>query len=98
MIVWGGITFAPNYLNTGGRYNPNTDTWTATSLANAPTPRADHTAVWTGVEMIIWGGFDGLFVTNHGGRYNPNTDTWTATNLANAPTPTNRPHRRVDQR
>ena len=32
------------------------DTWTATSTVNAPSPRFDHTAVWTGSEMIIWGG------------------------------------------
>src|SRR5437868_12188077 len=35
------------------------DTWTATSTTNAPSPRAFHSAVWTGTEMIIWGGYDG---------------------------------------
>ena len=47
-----------NVLNTGGRYNPSTDSWTATSTTNAPSARADHTAVWTGSEMIVWGGGD----------------------------------------
>ena len=47
------------HLNTGGRYNPITDSWTATSTANAPTGRYAHTAVWTGSEMIIWGGYNG---------------------------------------
>ena len=51
MIVWGGVFVS----NIGGRYNPSTDTWTATSSINAPHHRADHTAVWTGTEMIIWG-------------------------------------------
>ena len=32
------------------------DTWTATSTVNAPEARFYHTAVWTGREMIIWGG------------------------------------------
>jgi hypothetical protein len=32
------------------------DTWTATTVSNAPTVRSGHTAVWTGSEMIIWGG------------------------------------------
>ena len=45
------------YLNTGGRYNPGTDSWTATSTTNAPTARHCHTAVWTGSEMIVWGGY-----------------------------------------
>src|SRR5205814_7424302 len=35
------------------------DTWTATSITNAPTARQSHTTVWTGSEMIIWGGSDG---------------------------------------
>src|SRR5206468_13109812 len=34
------------------------DTWTATSTTNAPAARFGHTAVWTGSEMIIWGGQD----------------------------------------
>ncbi len=29
------------------------DTWTPTSLTNAPTPRIFHSAVWTGSEMIV---------------------------------------------
>jgi hypothetical protein len=29
------------------------DTWTPTSLTNAPSPREFHTAVWTGSEMIV---------------------------------------------
>ena len=30
------------------------NTWTATSTINAPTGRYEHTAVWTGSEMIVW--------------------------------------------
>ena len=48
-----------SYLNTGGRYNPSTDSWTATSTTGAPAARTYHTAVWTGSEMIVWGGADG---------------------------------------
>ena len=53
MIIWGGYNGA--YLNTGGRYNPGTNSWTATSTTNAPRAES-HTAVWTGNEMIVWGG------------------------------------------
>ena len=77
---------AATYLNTGGRYNPGTDSWTATSTTNAPSGRTVHTAVWTGSEMIVWGGFDGSMYLNTGGRYNPGTDSWTATSTTNAPT------------
>ena len=31
------------------------DNWAATSTINAPTGRYEHTAVWTGSEMIVWG-------------------------------------------
>ncbi|MEJ5165896.1 MAG: hypothetical protein WHV67_02585 [Thermoanaerobaculia bacterium] len=83
MIVWGGA--AEGCLNTGGRYNPATDTWTETNTINVPSARAGHTAVWTGIEMIIWGGADGINRINTGGRYNPLTDTWTETSTTNAP-------------
>src|SRR5881398_3561346 len=90
MIVWGGRGCSANCaLNTGGRYNPGTDGWTATSTTNAPAGRLSHTAVWTGSEMIVWGGyyFDVDFhYLNTGGRYNPATDSWTATSTNNAPT------------
>ncbi len=88
MIVWGGFNGAfPDGLNTGGRYNPVTDSWTATSIANAPDPRYWHSAVWIGSEMIIWGGYDSTINNdiNNGGRYNPSTDTWTATDTTGAP-------------
>src|SRR6266705_3962892 len=61
------------------------DTWTATSTTNAPSPRFVHTVVWTGTEMIVWGGWDGTNYFNTGGRYNPSTDSWTATSTTNAP-------------
>jgi hypothetical protein len=85
MIIWGGLRL-DDYLNTGGRYNPGTDSWTATSVTNAPTGRDWHTAVWTGSEMIVWGGLAYPDDVNTGGRYNPSTDSWTATSTTNAPT------------
>jgi hypothetical protein len=84
MIVWGGLGVEV-YFNTGGRYSPSTDTWTATSTTNAPSGRDLHTAVWTGTEMIVWGGEDGFNNFNTGGRYNPGTDSWIATSMTNAP-------------
>jgi len=56
------------------------DTWTATN--GAPSARAGQATVWTGTEMIIWGGSSG---DTTGGRYNPSTDTWTPTSTTNAP-------------
>jgi N-acetylneuraminic acid mutarotase len=90
MIVWGGAgcTFANCLLNTGGRYNPSTDSWTATSTVNVPLGRTAHAAVWTDNDMIVWGGVDETFNdTNTGGAYNPGMDSWIATTLASAPSP-----------
>jgi len=91
MILWGGYLFsngaAQVAYNTGARYNPATDTWTPTSTVGAPSPRAGHSAIWTGRYMIVWGG-DGLNYTykNNGGIYDPSTDTWVGTtSLVNAP-------------
>ena len=88
MIVWGGGGGAGGGdFNTGGRYNPTTGSWTATSTVNAPVARGLHTAIWTGTEMIVWGGYAGNGgELNSGARYNPATDTWTAISTNNAPT------------
>jgi len=69
MIVWGG--FNPSgVFNTGGRCNPSTDSWIATSTTNAPEGRAQHMAVWTDSEMIVWGGSVGVNTFfNTGGKY-----------------------------
>ena len=87
MIVWGGYYWDGNYhyFQSGGRYNPNTDSWVATSTTDAPTNRSIHTAVWTGSEMIVWGGYDGSSYWNTGGRYNPGTNSWTAASTTDAP-------------
>jgi hypothetical protein len=61
------------------------DAWAATSTGNAPTAREWHTAVWTGTEMIVWGGWGNYL--NTGGKYNPATDSWTVTSTTNAPAP-----------
>src|SRR5437899_1617564 len=84
MIAWGGG--GNGVLNTGGRYNPGTDSWTATNTTNAPDGRAYHTAVWTGSDVIVWGGVgSGPIGLNSGGRYNPSSDSWTATSTSSAP-------------
>jgi hypothetical protein len=88
MIVWGGFqpaNFFGTPFNTGGRYDPSTDNWTTTSLTHAPAGRNGHTAVWTGSEMIVWGGNNLHNNLKTGGRYNPSTDIWTPINTTNAP-------------
>ncbi len=88
MIVWGGISYensANSYLRTGARYNPMNNTWKAISNSQAPAGRYDHTGIWTGNKMVVWGGRNSLYLKT-GGRYDPHTNSWSATNSANAPT------------
>src|SRR5206468_1114773 len=72
-IVWGGQ--GAQLENTGGRYNPSSNSWQPTSVgANVPAARSGHTAVWTGSRMIVWGGGAGvaeviLRVLGSGGAY-----------------------------
>ena len=70
MVVWGFYhgPYGP-FVNTGGRYNPLTDTWTPTSTASAPIGRYAHTAIWTERMMIVWGGRIGINLSSNGGRY-----------------------------
>lgn len=52
--------------------------WTSMS-ASPLAGRAKHGAVWTGTEMIVWGGADAAGTTffNDGAKYNPSTNSWT---------------------
>ena len=60
------------------------ESWTPTSLVNAPLARYEHTAVWTGSRIIIWGGI-GNGVYNAGGIFDPISNTWSTTSLSGAP-------------
>ncbi len=85
MILFGGsLGIAGSaYLNSGGKYNPTTNTWTTTSTTGAPSGRLHSSALWTGTEMLICGGISGGY-TNPVGTpyasdsymYNPSTDSW----------------------
>jgi N-acetylneuraminic acid mutarotase len=90
VIVWGGMDDSVDLdFNSGGVYDPFTDSWTATSTAGAPPPRHFHTALWTGSRLLVWGGTQGtlddeIYLAS-GGLYDPATGVWTPTTLANAP-------------
>jgi N-acetylneuraminic acid mutarotase len=87
MIIWGGtIGGGLNFSSEGARYRPDLDTWTPVSTNSAPVARTAHRAVWTGAEMIVWGGSGTSGnVLDTGSRYSPATDTWMALSDTNAP-------------
>jgi N-acetylneuraminic acid mutarotase len=74
-----------NHLTTDYLWNFTTQAagsgnWSSTPVAGAPTARSGHTAVWTGSEMIVWGGGYG-----DGARYQPQTDRWSSLSAIGAP-------------
>ena len=49
-----------------------------TRLPRAPiAPRSEYAAIWTGKEMIVWGGYSGNTQHGDGAAYDPATRTWT---------------------
>jgi N-acetylneuraminic acid mutarotase len=91
MLVWGGLgsrNGEPVYLNDGARYLPAEDRWIPMSTGGTPAGRSQHAAVWTGSEMIIWGGRAERFTAfSDGARYDPATDTWHPLPSRDAPEP-----------
>jgi N-acetylneuraminic acid mutarotase len=93
MIVWGGDLGIQGVQSTGSRYRLANNSWSAIYTGDpGPSDRENHTAVWTGTEMIVWGG-DTATTQISGGRYNPVTDTWRS--LPRAPGQTGRGHSAV---
>lgn len=69
----------------GSGQNNNQDqnlNWKSMSTVNQPALRAFSTSVWTGSEMIVWGGNYGYETLATGGAYNPTTDTWRTLSIA----------------
>jgi N-acetylneuraminic acid mutarotase len=86
MIVWGGSNSNyPYYLNTGARYSPTGNFWLPMTSADAPSARSDHSAIWTGTEMVLWGGAYLTGTLNTGAKYSPSTNTWEALPTSAAP-------------
>ena len=56
------------------------------AAATAPLPRSGHTAVWTGQEMIVWGGnyLKGKYLSD-GASYRPELSQWIPVALYHAP-------------
>jgi N-acetylneuraminic acid mutarotase len=87
MIVWGGYSWnghfpiRTNWYKDGAAYNPATRTWK--KLAASPlASRGDSVTVWTGKQMLVFGGvgptreFPQGVAYSDGAAYNPSTNTW----------------------
>lgn len=83
LLIWGGENCAgaacptdvAPHLGDGAAYNVANDAWR--KLAESPLPNREAAAtVWTGMEMLIWGGTTGQTLLADGAAYNPAEDTW----------------------
>ena len=82
LIVWGGSagSHGAQLHGDGAAYDPSTNSWRMLPPAPLP-PTADASAIWTGSEMVVFGGYDdeslGAFqVTNAAAAYDPSTNRW----------------------
>ncbi len=89
LVTWGGDDAdvgTPDPTNTGGTYDPATDTWTEMAVtADTPADRKLHIVVPTGDGYIIWGGDNFSGNLNEGGIYDPITESWTPVDLSGDP-------------
>src|SRR5262245_12544454 len=87
MIIWCGFS-GSKLVRTVGRYRPPRDPWDATRTKGSPSGRGEHTGVWTGDRMIIWGGQDNSRTNLKTGKlYDPSTNSWRSTTTSGAPSP-----------
>ena len=88
MLVWGGYgateACRPRSCerDDGAAYDLNTNSW-ALMAPSGLSARGVHRAVWTGKEMVVWGGVDarvgggaGPPHVNDGAAYHPADGTW----------------------
>lgn len=85
--AWTGTEYLYGFGHGSGdmryaRYNPVSNTWSATQTAkpglpNDGTGKVYHQAAWTGTEWLIVGGFDGASGRPECARFNPSLNRWT---------------------
>lgn len=74
MLVWGGEGGNSSHgkPDNGAAYDPRADSWT--ELPSSPYwSLASHSAIWTGEEMVVWGGVD---MESRGAAFDPRSGAW----------------------
>jgi hypothetical protein len=94
-IVWGGslqagATDLP--AHDGALYDPENDTWMPMAGSGAPAGRWSAASVWTGSELLIWGGIGcgsdssgGFLACGDGARFRPADMSWQPITSVGAP-------------
>ncbi len=81
LIVWGGNANGgePPHHADGWAFDPTTSAWR--KLPPSPlSPRSWAAGVWTGSELVVWGGSDGRWpgegLLGDGAAFDPSSDSW----------------------
>lgn len=87
VFVWGGRDpLLDVLLSDGAVYDAPSDSWEALPIDNAPDGRLWPSAVWTGTQVIVWGGELGdAHQTKTGAMYDPALGAWEAMGVTGAP-------------
>ncbi len=88
--VWTGqeLLSVGGPVGSGARYSPTTDTWSPLP-AGPPCQSTYQTGVWTGRELLVWGGVRYTCPSNPprvGYRFRPGTNTWVPMTALGQPT------------
>lgn len=93
VIVYGGIDSRTQQA-LGAIFDPATRSWSPLNTGSDQAPRriGGHSAVWTGSQMIVWGGYGGdsdsnREITAEGAIYNPAQNSWSRIEAGGAPSP-----------
>ncbi len=85
MLIYGGFgddgpnldVYFPFGTIPGGRaFDPVGNAWSPLAVISQPSPRAGHSAVWTGTAMLLFGGYNGATDLDDGRRWDGSQ--WTA--------------------
>ena len=71
------------------KYNPSTNLWVKINTNNSFGTRYLSSVIWTGNEIVIWGGILNNQDVNTGKKYNPITNTWLPISNLNCPSARN---------
>ncbi len=81
LFVWAGE------FSSGAMYSLTDEVWRDIDLSLAPSPRRDYSIIWSGEDVIIWGGRIGTTPLDTGAPYNPSNNKWQKTYTKNVLAP-----------
>ena len=89
--VWTGSEMIVLGAGLGAAYDPAAESWRSVPIENGPSPRLQAATLWTGADMLVWGGIAccGLAEPrslDDGARYNADDDSWTSLAADGRPT------------